>query len=87
MADAYRDEGREQGWREGLAKGLAEGRTEGLVEGQARGRAEGVLRILAARGIAVDEGTRQRILSCTDLNTLDKWFDKALNATSLSDVL
>ena len=87
MADAYRDEGREQGLREGLAKGLAEGRTEGLVEGQARGRAEGVLRLLAARGVAVDEAARKLILSCTDLNMLDRWFDKALNATSLSDVL
>ena len=71
MADAYRDEGR----------------AEGLLEGQARGRAEDVLRILAARGIRVDEGARERILSCTDLTTLDTWFDKALNATSLSDVL
>jgi predicted transposase YdaD len=74
MADALRDEGREEGWR------------EGLTEGQARGRAEDVLRILAARGIAVDEEARQRILSCRDLATLDQWFDRALNATNLSDL-
>ena len=79
MADALRDEGREDGWREGLAKG----RTEGLTEGQARG----VLRVLAARGISVDEATRERILSCRDSNTLDTWLDKALNATTLADVL
>jgi len=82
MADALRDEGREEGWREGLARG----KTEGLAEGQARGRADAVLRLLAARGIAVDEEARQRILSCRDLATLDQWFDRALKATSLSDL-
>ena len=65
---------------------IEEGRELGLAEGQARGRAEGVLRILAARRIAVDEGTRTLILSCRDLNLLDRWFDQALNATRLSDL-
>jgi hypothetical protein len=37
--------------------------------------------------VQVDEAARQRILSCTDLATLDRWFDRALNATTLSDVL
>lgn len=50
---------------------IEEGRELGLAEGQARGRAEGVLRILAARRIAVDEGTRTLILSCRDLSLLD----------------
>jgi predicted transposase YdaD len=67
----------------GLQQGLARGREEGLT----RGRAEDVLRILTARGVQVDEEARQRILSCTDLATLDRWFDRALNATTLSDVL
>jgi hypothetical protein len=66
---------------------IQEGMEKGLVQGQARGRAEDVLRILAARGVSVDEASRQRILGCTDLSTLDAWFDRALNATRLSDVL
>ena len=78
---------REEGHAKGLLEGIAQGRTEGLAEGLARGRAEGVLRILAARGIALNEEERQRILSCTDLNTLDQWFERALNATSLSDFM
>jgi len=78
IAEAYIEEGRELG--------LREGRDLGLAEGQARGRAEGVLRILAARRIAVDEGTRTLILSCRDLNLLDRWFDQALNAARLSDL-
>lgn len=63
------------------------GEKRGELKGLARGRAEGVLRILTARGMPVDEAARQRILSCTDLTTLDVWFDRALNASRLSDVL
>lgn len=73
-ADELREEGHQQGWLKGLA------------EGQAKGQAQAVLRLLAARGIAVDEKTRQLILSCTDLATLDRWLDRALNAANLSDL-
>lgn len=69
------EEGRLEGWAKGLAKGRAEG------------RAEDVLRILASRGVHVDDKARQHILACTELATLDQWFDRALKATRLSDVL
>jgi hypothetical protein len=59
----------------------------GVQQGLARGRAEDILRLLAARGVSVQEEARQRILACTDLALLDRWFDRALNATSLSAVL
>ncbi len=65
----------------------AEGRKQGRIEGRAEGRADGVLRILAARGVCMDDESRQRILGCTDLATLDRWFDRALHAHNLSDVL
>jgi hypothetical protein len=81
------ERGREQGLARGLEEGLARGREEGLAQGVTRGRAESILRILAARGVPVDDAARQRILSCTDMATLDRWFDKALDATSLSAVL
>ena len=35
----------------------------------------------------VDEAARQRILGCPDVAPLDRWFDRSLNATTLSDVL
>jgi len=63
-----------------------EGRAAGLEEGRAMERAEGVLRILEARGITVDPKARQRVLGCTDLDTLDRWFRRAVNATHLSDL-
>ncbi|WNG29976.1 transposase [Cystobacter fuscus] len=81
------EQGRQQGLAQGLEKGLVRGREEGLAQGLSRGRAEDILRILALRGIHVEEGTRQRILDCTDVNTLDSWFDRAIQATTLSEVL
>jgi len=80
---SYGEELIEQGRQQGLARGREEGREEGLTQG----RAEDILRILAARGVRTDEAARQRILSCSDLATLDRWFDRSLHASSLSDVL
>jgi hypothetical protein len=76
----------EQGWLKGLDKGRAEGLAEGLARGLVEARAQGVLRILAAHRIPVDERARELILSCKDLNTLDRWFDQALSAASLADL-
>lgn len=70
-----------------IERGLVRGREEGMTRGVSRGRAEYILRILAVRGIHVDEGTRQRILDCSEVEMLDRWFDRALQATTLSEVL
>ncbi|HZI16402.1 MAG TPA: Rpn family recombination-promoting nuclease/putative transposase [Myxococcus sp.] len=67
------------GWGEELIE-------KGLQQGVRRGRAESILRILVARGVPVDEEGRQRILTCTDMATLDRWLDRAANASSLSAV-
>ncbi len=70
----------------GLSLGKAIGESFGWIEGLALGRAEDVLRILAARKIDVGTRVRQRILACTDVIILDRWFEQALNATSLEDL-
>jgi predicted transposase YdaD len=88
---SYGEELIERGLQQGLARGREEGRDEGREEGRqqglTRGRAEYILRTLAARGVHVDEAARQHILTCTDVATLDRWFDRSLNATTLSEVL
>jgi predicted transposase YdaD len=76
---SYGDELIERGRQRGLKQGLEQGRLQG--------RAEGVLRILTTRGVQLGDEARQRILACTDAATLDRWFDRALNASTLSDVL
>jgi hypothetical protein len=68
-------------------KYFEQGRQKGAEEGRRMGRAEYLLRMLDSRGLHVDDKARQRILSCTDTATLDQWFERALNATQLSDVL
>jgi flagellar biosynthesis/type III secretory pathway protein FliH len=80
-----------QGWGKSFVEfweqGFAQGFEQGWLEGLARGRAESILRLLAARGVFVDEAARQRILTCRDRATLNHWFDKSMSATSLSAVL
>ncbi|MFE8597498.1 RpnC/YadD family protein [Archangium violaceum] len=59
----------------------------GLKQGRLQGRAEAIVDILAARGVGVGDEARQRILTCTDAATLDRWFARALNASTPSDVM
>jgi hypothetical protein len=76
---SYGEELMERGRQQGLARGREEGRL--------RGRAEALLQLLTARDVHVDDAARQLILSCSDVATLDLWFDRAIHATSLSEVL
>jgi len=70
-----------------IERGLRRGLKQGLEQGRLQGRAESIVQILAARRVDVGDEARQRILACTDAATLDRWFERALNATSISDVL
>ncbi|WNG41074.1 Rpn family recombination-promoting nuclease/putative transposase [Archangium violaceum] len=70
-----------------IEQGRQQGLEQGLERGRAQGRAESLLRILAARGWFVSEQARQRVLTCTDITLLDRWFERALTAPTLSDVL
>ncbi|MUL40619.1 hypothetical protein FZ103_05395 [Streptomonospora sp. PA3] len=62
------------------------GEAKGLAKGLAEGKAESVLRILAKRGVAVSARARERIASCSDLDQLDAWLDRALVADSADDL-
>jgi len=62
-------------------------RNEATLLGVRQGRAEGVLTLLAARGVQVSEATRKQILGCKDLATLDRWLIRAASATSASEVI
>ncbi|MGW2639201.1 hypothetical protein [Streptomyces sp. NPDC001348] len=59
---------------------------EGEARGEAKGRAADVLRILDRRGIEVPEAVRERVTSCTDLEVLGTWFDRALTATNTEEL-
>jgi hypothetical protein len=73
-------------WRNFVETGLFSFRSyvaEGLRD---EGRAASVLRVLGARGIPVDDTTRERIANCTDRAVLDTWLDKAATATSVEEL-
>jgi hypothetical protein len=69
-----------------LAQGRAEGEVKGRAEGEARGEVSMLLRILAARGIAVPDDVRDRVTSCTDTGQIEAWFDRAITASTLTEV-
>jgi Uma2 family endonuclease len=96
--DAVLEEGRKEGVAEGRKEGVAEGRKEGVAEGRKEGVAEGrkegvavgraaaVLAVLEARGVAVPEAERARILACRDLPQIDAWLRRAASANAITDV-
>jgi hypothetical protein len=87
MEEILRERGHQEGWLKGEAKGLAEGEAKGLAEGEAKGLAKALLRLLDAKGVPMDDGARQRIQDCRDVATLERWLDRAVSATQISDVL
>ncbi|MGW7689221.1 hypothetical protein ACWGMA_10140 [Streptomyces asiaticus] len=59
---------------------------KGKAAGRAEVRAKIVLRVLKARGIPTSDETRDRIANCTDLDTLDRWFDRAITVATADEL-
>ncbi|MBI5481959.1 MAG: hypothetical protein HY906_24100 [Deltaproteobacteria bacterium] len=60
---------------------------EGEAQGELKGKAEALLAVLAARGFPPTDEQRERILSCRDLATLDRWVWRAASAASVDEAL
>lgn len=58
----------------------------GLREGNLDGRRSALLTLLEARGVAIDPGTRQRIVTCTESEILDGWIIRASTAMAAAEV-
>ncbi len=54
--------------------------------GEAKGEAKAILRILDNRKIPVPEDIRSRIATCTDLDQLTSWLDRAIDAKTIDDL-
>ncbi|MEV0115638.1 hypothetical protein AB0H77_20720 [Streptomyces sp. NPDC050844] len=67
-------------------RGKAEGRAEGRAEARAKEHASLILRVLEKRGVHVPEDIQERITSCSDLVTLDLWFDRSLSPAEVAYV-
>lgn len=65
---------------------LAQGREEGLKEGLKEGEMSALLEVLEARGLQVDEQSRQRIVACTELEQLKRWLRKSVSVQSVREL-
>ncbi|GHC50799.1 hypothetical protein GCM10010507_28310 [Streptomyces cinnamoneus] len=59
---------------------------EGEAAGRVQERAESVLRVLEHRKIPVPPEIRERILSCTYLDTLGQWLDRSFTASTAEEI-
>ena len=77
---------REQLLAEGMAKGVAKGKAEGMAEGKAEGMARMLERLLDTRGLTLTEELRERLSGCKDEALLQRWFDRAITASTPTEV-
>jgi hypothetical protein len=61
-------------------------RDDGKAEGKAEGKADSVLKLLERRHLVPSQEQRQRVASCTDIAQLDLWFDRAVTASTATEV-
>ena len=87
FAKKYVAQGRAEGHTEGLIDGLVEGLARGRTEGRTEEAARAVLMVLRARGVAVPDAHRARILTQKDPERLERWLEKAAVASSVDEVL
>ena len=59
----------------------------GKAEGEAKGKAEALLMLLRRHGLAMTSDQQHRIITCTDLATLDRWLDRAFSVASVEELL
>ncbi|WP_394836898.1 hypothetical protein LVJ94_08315 [Pendulispora rubella] len=57
-------------------------RGEGRAEGKAEGKAASVLTVLRARGVAIADEQKARVLACRDLDQLDRWLERAVSVAA-----
>jgi hypothetical protein len=77
-------------WRDLMITGtyphVSQWRTQATEQGSVKARTEDILRILVRRDINVPEDDRMVIENCADMDTLDKWFDRALAINDIKDL-
>ena len=66
---------------------LAEEIEKAVAEETAKAKARAVLTVLAARKLAVSDTLHTKILTCTDLTTLERWIHRAVTVASSEDIV
>jgi hypothetical protein len=76
-----------QGEAQGEARGKEIGKEIGEAIGEARGFTTALFAVLEARGLAVSEAQRARVLACEDPAVLQRWVTRAATAATTADAL
>ncbi|WP_131741833.1 hypothetical protein [Actinomadura roseirufa] len=58
----------------------------GEARGEARGERKALLNVLKARGIAVPDDVRRRVMACTDSDQLERWVTRAVTVDDINDL-
>src|ERR1700677_2980062 len=74
------------GIEQGREQGLEQGREQGLAQGAARARAQDVLKVLDLPGLNPAAEQRAQVIASAGLEQLDRWFERALLASSVDEV-
>ncbi len=65
---------------------FSETQRQSFAQGEAKGKAQSILRVLERRCVAISLDQRERVLACTDIATLDHWFDAAFTVPSTEEL-
>jgi hypothetical protein len=85
--EKFFSEAHRRSYDRGKAEGEAEGEARGKAEGEAKGKAEALLMFLRQRSLAMTSDQQNRILTCTDLATLNRWLDRVASVASVDELL
>lgn len=70
-----------------IEKFFSEAHRRSYAEGEVKGEAKALLLILKQRGMAMTDDQQRRIVTCTDLATVDRWLDRAFSVASVDELL
>ncbi len=74
-------------WKDDFVEGFVnEGLAKGLAKGLAQAKVTDLMKVLAVRDLHPTKKQLARVAECTDLATLDRWFDRSLTAASAAEV-
>jgi len=70
-------------WKDDFVEGFV---NEGLARGLVQAKVTDLMKVLAVRDLHPTKKQLARVAECTDLATLDRWFDRSLTAASAAEV-
>jgi hypothetical protein len=84
--DEWKDDFIESYVKIGIEQGIEQGIEKGDRQGAARTKAQDVLKVIDARKLKPTQEQRAMVTADAGLDKLNRWFDRALTATTIADI-